>query len=88
MLPKGTVNGGINKKGVEYYNHIIDGLIKRNIIPFVTLYHWDLPSEIEKTIGGWQSPEIVSIFTEYADFAFDTFGDRVKKWITLNESEF
>jgi len=83
----GTVEGGINQLGVEYYNNLINGLLSKNIIPFVTIYHWDLPTEIQNTIapGGWINDKISDLFADYADFCYRTFGDRVKYWITLNE---
>jgi len=78
---------GINPHGVEYYNTMINDLLVNDIVPFVTIYHWDLPSEIQKNIapGGWTNSSISDIFVDYADFCFRTFGDRVKNWITLNE---
>ncbi|CAG5089838.1 Oidioi.mRNA.OKI2018_I69.PAR.g12369.t1.cds [Oikopleura dioica] len=87
LLPFGTEDLGINAKGVDYYNKMIDDLLENNIIPFVTIYHWDLPSEIQNTIapGGWINSSISDLFADYADFCFRTFGDRVKNWITLNE---
>ncbi|KAL2633834.1 hypothetical protein R1flu_005313 [Riccia fluitans] len=55
------------------------------IVPYVTLYHWDLPQPLEGNFGGWVNPEIVKHFTYFADTCFATFGDRVKHWITFNE---
>ncbi|XP_050211257.1 vicianin hydrolase-like [Mercurialis annua] len=85
VLPKGKVSGGINPKGVKFYNDLIDYLIARGLIPFVTLFHWDLPQALEDEYNGFRSPNVVDDFRDYVDFVFKTFGDRVKHWCTLNE---
>ena len=82
IFPKGK--GNINLKGVQFYDNLINELVKNDIEPVLTLYHWDLPIELNK-IGAWESREVVDAFTEYARFMFNHFGDRVKKWITFNE---
>ncbi|KAM3608026.1 uncharacterized protein V6R79_017957 [Siganus canaliculatus] len=76
----------LNQKGVGYYNRLIDGLIKYNISPMVTLYHWDLPEALQ-TLGGWENQQMINLFNDYSDFCFETFGDRVKFWITFNEPQ-
>ena len=81
IIPDGTRP---NMKGIEYYNKLIDGLIARNIEPLVTIFHWDLPQYIQD-VGGWTSPLIVDFFRDYVDVLFEHFGDRVKRWITVNE---
>ncbi|NWY48330.1 LPH hydrolase, partial [Sylvia atricapilla] len=83
IFPTGR-NNSINSYGVDYYNRLIDGLIASNITPIVTLYHWDLPQALQD-IGGWESNELIDLFDSFADFCFQTFGDRVKFWITINE---
>ncbi|XP_043929599.1 lactase-phlorizin hydrolase [Protopterus annectens] len=83
IFPNGTITS-LNSKGVDYYNKLIDGLIANNIAPHVTLYHFDLPEDLQ-SIGGWQSDKLIKLFAEYADFCFQTFGDRVKFWMTINE---
>ena len=74
----------LNQKGIDFYNRLIDGLLERNVMPVATLYHWDLPSELEAE-GGWLSPEIHNRFAEYAGMAATHFGDRVSMWATFNE---
>lgn len=82
IFPKGK--GKINKKGVQFYNNLINELIDNDIEPYVTLYHWDLPIELNK-LGGWESYETVDAFVNFAKFMFNECGDRVKNWITFNE---
>ncbi|XP_077866149.1 cytosolic beta-glucosidase-like [Saccoglossus kowalevskii] len=84
LLPDGTVNS-INEAGIRYYNELIDGLLEANIVPVVTLYHWDLPLNLHKKYGGWLNVAIVQDFNNFAKLCFMRFGDRVKNWITLNE---
>lgn len=82
LLPDGT--GRINQAGVEFYVDLCDALLEAGIIPFVTLYHWDLPQALQDR-GGWLEPSSVEWFAEYATVAKEALGDRVKMWSTLNE---
>lgn len=83
ILPNGV--GEINPKGIEFYNNIIDECLKYGIVPFVTLYHWDLPQVLEEK-GGWTNKETIEAFIKYSEICYKAFGDRVKHWITFNET--
>ncbi|KAM4626992.1 lactase/phlorizin hydrolase-like [Discoglossus pictus] len=79
-----TGSGPVNDKGVEYYNRLINGLVASNITPMVTLYHFDLPQALQD-VGGWENDSVLDAFHSYAEFCFQTFGDRVKFWMTFNQ---
>uniref|UniRef100_A0A3B4ZZP8 Lactase n=1 Tax=Stegastes partitus TaxID=144197 RepID=A0A3B4ZZP8_9TELE len=83
VLPDGT-NKYINEDGLNYYHRLLDALKAANIKPQITLYHWDLPLELQK-VGGWENETIVQRFRDYAEVLFSRLGDKVKFWITLNE---
>jgi len=82
VLPEGR--GRVNEKGLDFYKRLIDELHAHGIIPFVTLYHWDLPLALEKQ-GGWTKRFISDAFAEYAEIIVKSLKDRVKHWTTLNE---
>ena len=82
ILPHGT--GEINQAGIDFYNHVIDLLLENGIEPFVDIYHWDTPIDIEVR-GGMKNPDFVEWYAEYAKICFTSFGDRVKFWSTFNE---
>jgi beta-glucosidase len=82
IFPNGT--GQVNQKGVEFYDRLIDELLRKNIEPYLCLYHWDLPQSMQEK-GGWPNREITNYFADYAGFMAEKYSDRVKNWITHNE---
>jgi beta-glucosidase len=82
ILPNGT--GEVNQAGLDFYSKLVDGLLEAGIIPFATLYHWDLPQALQDR-GGWPERSTGEAFVEYADVMSRHLGDRVKNWITHNE---
>ena len=79
-------SGVPNQVGVEFYNNLIDELLKNGIEPYITLFHWELPTYIQR-VGGWSNPTIADKFGDFARFVGQTYGDRVKKYITFNEPQ-
>ncbi len=82
ILPNGR--GHVNGAGVDFYSRLVDELLERGITPFATLYHWDLPSDLQER-GGWGHRDTALYFADYAAIMARVLGDRVRNWITLNE---
>ena len=76
--------GAVNQKGLDFYKRLVDELHGAGILPWLTLYHWDLPQALQDR-GGWTVRETSDLFTEYALSVHDALGDRVQNWTTLNE---
>ncbi len=82
VLPAGT--GVVNEQGMDFYDRLVDALLRAGITPYLTLYHWDLPQALQDR-GGWENPDSVNWFADYAALVARSLGDRVKHWITHNE---
>ena len=83
VLPQGR--GSINLPGLDYYSRLVDALLARNITPFITLFHWDLPQALQDLCGGFAARDCAAYFADYAEIVVKALGDRVKYWTTLNE---
>jgi beta-glucosidase len=83
VLPEGR--GTVSAKGLAYYDRLVDALLDKDITPFVTLYHWDMPQALQDQYGGFAGRACVDYFADYAALVVGRLGDRVKHWITLNE---
>lgn len=82
VQPGGT--GPANRTALDHYSRLVDGLLERGVTPFPTLYHWELPSEIDAA-GGWLERDTAERFADYTALVADRLGDRVRSWYTLNE---
>jgi beta-glucosidase len=82
IQPEGR--GKPNAKGLEFYDRLLDGVLAADIEPWICLYHWDLPQDLEYR-GGWQNRDTALWFADYAAIAVRRLGDRVKHWATFNE---
>jgi len=84
MIPDGT--GKPNPKGIAFYDKLIDEMLKLDIEPWVTLFHWDYPYELFCR-GGWLNRDSVEWFHDYTTLVAQKYGDRVQNWMTLNEPQ-
>ncbi|GAA0454833.1 GH1 family beta-glucosidase [Streptomyces olivaceiscleroticus] len=82
VLPDGT--GRVNAAGLDFYDRLVDELLAAGVQPLPTLYHWDTPQPLEEA-GGWLVRDTAHAFAAYADVVAARLGDRVPRWITLNE---
>ncbi len=73
-----------NGKGLDFYSRLVDELLEAEILPWLTLYHWDLPHALQEQ-GGWTNRDTAHRFADYAAVVYDALGDRVTHWTTFNE---
>jgi beta-glucosidase len=76
--------GTFSADGLGFYDRLVDELLAAGVDPVVTLYHWDLPIELDRA-GGWTNRDIVPRFVDYALAVHGRLGDRVSLWSTHNE---
>lgn len=82
ILPEGI--GRVNREGIAFYHRLIDECLLLGLVPYVTLYHWDLPQELQRN-GGWTSHQMLKWFTRFVTVCCEEYGGKVKDWIILNE---
>nr|APG42678.1 beta-glucosidase Bg10 [uncultured bacterium]7BBS_A Chain A, Beta-glucosidase Bg10 [uncultured bacterium]7BBS_B Chain B, Beta-glucosidase Bg10 [uncultured bacterium] len=79
-----TGRGPAVQRGLDFYRQLVDELLEKGITPVATLYHWDLPQDLED-VGGWTVRDTPERFAEYTEIVAAALGDRVPYWTTLNE---
>ncbi|GAA2502595.1 GH1 family beta-glucosidase [Winogradskya humida] len=82
VVPSGR--GPVNKRGLDFYDRLVDELLAKGVRPVPTLYHWDLPQALEDK-GGWLDRDTAAALADYTAVLVSRLGDRVHDWITMNE---
>jgi beta-glucosidase len=82
IFPEGA--GQLNQAGLDHYKALLDALGERGITAAATLFHWDLPQALQDR-GGWASRDTALRFADYAGVVAEALGDRIARWITVNE---
>lgn len=85
IFPNG--NGQINQKGIDFYNDVINKLIRNDIVPIVTLFHFDLPQGLINQYKGFVSRQCIEDFVNYVRICFKSFDDGVPYWLIINEQD-
>jgi beta-glucosidase len=81
VMPDGVT---VNPEGLDFYDRLVDGMVERGLKPFLTLYHWDLPSALADH-GGWSNRDTCHRFADYAEVVTRRIGDRMATIATINE---
>ena len=76
--------GAVNRAGLDFYDRLLDELLANGISPMVTLYHWDTPLALDED-GGWLNRDTAYRLGDFAAIAAAAYGDRVARWVTINE---
>lgn len=83
IFPDGI--GEVNPKGIAFYDELIDELLENDIIPYPTIYHYDMPMALVEKYDGWIDPRSVDDFVYYSDFLIERYKDKIKNWLIINE---
>ena len=84
ILPEGV--GQVNKKGLDFYDSVVDALLERQIEPWIDLFHWGYPEALYRR-GGWLNRESADWFADFVAVVVDRLSDRVRGWLTINEPQ-
>lgn len=74
-----------NAEGLAFYDRLIDCMLENGLEPMITVSHYEMPLNLALKYNGWYSRELVDFFIHYCKVLFDHFGDRVHKWILVNQ---
>ncbi|KAK3910775.1 Beta-glucosidase 10, partial [Frankliniella fusca] len=87
ILPDGDASNP-NMEGVAFYHNLINEIIKQNLTPIGTVYHFDHPQVLEDQFRGWQSREMIDKFRDYARFVFKEYGSKVQNSLSTCDNRF
>ncbi|EOL50099.1 glycoside hydrolase family 1 protein [Enterococcus caccae] len=74
-----------NQLGIQFYQNVVDELLKNKIIPIVTLYHFEMPIHLVREYGSWTSRKVVDFYLKYCETMFEALKGKVHYWVTFNE---
>ncbi len=84
IFPRGDETSP-NQAGLAFYDRLIDAVLARGMTPMITLSHYETPLHLAKAYDGWTNRRLIGLFERYAQVLFESYGDRVKLWLTFNE---
>lgn len=84
IFPKGDEISP-NEKGLEFYDHLIDEIIKDGMEPVITMSHYDMPIYLVTEYGGFANRKVSDFFVRYGKVLLERFKGKVKYWIVCNQ---
>lgn len=84
IFPKGDEEEP-NEKGLQFYDALIDEIIKDGMEPVVTMSHYDIPLYLVTEYGGFANRKVAEFFVRYAKVLLKRFKGKVKYWIVCNQ---
>ncbi|GAE30255.1 6-phospho-beta-glucosidase [Alkalihalobacillus hemicellulosilyticus] len=74
-----------NEQGLQFYDSVIEELLKYGIEPVITISHYEMPVHLVKEYGGWKNRKVVTFFERFAKVLLERYHTKVKYWMTFNE---
>lgn len=74
-----------NEAGLAFYDRLFDCMLKHNIVPVITLSHFEMPLGLVTKYGGWTNRKCIDFFVRFAKVCFERYQNKVKYWMTFNE---
>lgn len=84
IFPKGDEEEP-NEKGLQFYDALIDEIIKDGMEPVITMSHYDIPLYLVTEYGGFANRKVAEFFVRYAKVLLERFKGKVKYWIVCNQ---
>ncbi len=84
IFPKGDEEQP-NEAGLQFYDELIDEIIKNGMEPIITMSHYDIPLHLVCEYGGFANRKMITFFTRYAKVLLERYGSKVKYWIVCNQ---
>ncbi|KAH8587949.1 glycoside hydrolase superfamily [Bisporella sp. PMI_857] len=87
ILPFGVAGSPVNKQAIDHYDDLINTILEYGLTPIATLNHFDTPLYFATNTSwqGYDHPEFIDSFVNYAQIVLTHYSDRVGHWITFNE---
>ncbi|MCU4716175.1 family 1 glycosylhydrolase [Bacillus cereus] len=74
-----------NQAGIQFYQNLVDELLKNKIEPIVTLYHFEMPINLVQKYGSWTNRKVIDFYIKFCRTMFESLKGKVKYWVTFNE---
>lgn len=74
-----------NQAGIDFYQNVVDELLRYNIEPIITLYHFELPMNLVTKYDSWKNRQVIDFYLKFVETMVNALKGKVKYWVTFNE---